>query len=189
MSEVCLSNSFPLTVQFGYIFFSTLWIHRRMPFFWMIICIFFRSGGAELLFNKTKKHDLILPQQDNPCWWYCLCSSSLIWFNVSNLYEFRRHRDSESTYSLAERQSVDWKTGIICARRYCVSVFRKRWSIVEFCGNFCLFSRFQAAWYFSLSQWSRLGITGKYFGLFSWLFPNLIARRSTFMTITYSWDI
>ena len=28
--------------------------------------MFFR-GGAELLFNKIKKHDLILPQKDEPC--------------------------------------------------------------------------------------------------------------------------
>ncbi|XKL63666.1 hypothetical protein PGB90_006030 [Kerria lacca] len=40
MSKICLSNSFPLTVQFG--------------------------GGAELLFNNTKKHDVILPQKENP---------------------------------------------------------------------------------------------------------------------------
>ncbi|XP_065225185.1 ubiquitin-related modifier 1 isoform X3 [Planococcus citri] len=37
MSETCISNSFPITVHFG--------------------------GGAELLFNKIKKHDLILPQK------------------------------------------------------------------------------------------------------------------------------
>lgn len=31
-----------------------------------VFCVFF-SGGAELLFNKVKKHDVSLPKGTNPC--------------------------------------------------------------------------------------------------------------------------
>lgn len=98
MAKTCLSNSFPISVQFGYVITispyqqpvllrltKVLITHSDTCFLASLSCSFYSNcpkfefiysikvskthfrGGAELLFGKTKKHDLILPQKSEPC--------------------------------------------------------------------------------------------------------------------------
>ena len=80
MCGVCAGNSnmaggLKISVQFRYVLHSPLLCRfysinvflNGVEIFFRISLFLFFSGGAELLFNKVKDHEVVLPKNENPC--------------------------------------------------------------------------------------------------------------------------
>ena len=70
-----MADDLKISVQFRYFQYSPLLCRfysinvflNGVELFFRILSFFSFSGGAELLFNKVKDHEVVLPKNENPC--------------------------------------------------------------------------------------------------------------------------
>lgn len=67
-----MADGLKISVQFRYflvVLFSVGKFHEEclIVAIMLSLCFFVFSGGAELLFNKVKEHDIVLPKDKHSC--------------------------------------------------------------------------------------------------------------------------